>query len=109
MGKYSPLRLRDHPKNILFLIAYPGNVINGTGTIDLFSNPGMFIAIPKQNLFLVAHLDQGLFIGCISPVPCGYGNPVCTIIGELMGDGCVVIIGFDIGVPANEPLCLIHP
>jgi hypothetical protein len=56
----------------------------------------------------MAHLYQGLLLGRIPSVAGGNRNLVGLVIGELMGDGRVVVIGLNEGIPANESLGDIH-
>ena len=108
MGKYSPLRLGNNPENLLSFVAYPGYVVNSSCHIDLFCNAGIFVAIPEKDLLLMAHLYQRFLLGRIPSVAGGNGNLVGSVIGELMGDGRIIVIGLNEGIPANESLGDIH-
>jgi hypothetical protein len=107
--EHGPFRLGDHTKYILLLVADPCNVIHSARDIDLLGNYGKLIAVPEQDLFMQPHPHERIFLGGVTAISGGDGDPVCLAVGKLPGHGRLVVIRLDIGVRADKALVPVHP
>jgi len=109
MVKYGPFGLGNNSKYIFSLIADSGNVIHSTCQVYPLRNAAIIITIPEQDLFIVTHLNQNLILGSVPPVASRDWNLIGLVVGKLMGNGGIIIVRLNKGIPADESLGLIHP